>query len=1058
MKVNYIYSFLFAALFAIIRVLPGYAQAQQQPAATANLLEITGTVVSITDNTPMQGVAVRVEGVAGSFKETDAEGKFSINVPSYEVVLQVSYPGYKDFTFFAGTSALTVKMIPVGMKSNLEEVVLLNGVKRQQRFTSQAVKTLTEEHFTERPYVTMENYLYGKVAGVNVTSVNGMPGAASSVNIRGIGSVNASSQPLYIIDGMEISNVSYMTEWGSESFNTNLYNSPLITLNVNDIESVTFLKDAASKAIYGSRAGNGVVVIETAKGEKGNSKIDFIVNQGFDFKADQISMLNAEENRQYLLEMAYSQHQDAATVRGQFGQYLFNDPHSDYYQDYNNSTNWPDKVQNNAAYYGDYLFRIKGGDDVAKYSFSVGMFDKNGILKNTDMNKMSARFNLDYEVNEWMKIGTNLYFTKLSQARQVMGLSRYNPLLVAYQKTPLTTPFAKEPDGKVTPLYQDYDAFGISNPYALNQSTANEFKNNLMGGKIFAGFTFAGNYTASLSLGLHNQSSQDRLFLPQLGIAPLRDMFRISEQSYMSDLLFDGRADVNYQNKFGGIHYLNVGVGVNYLKDQMDYNFGRTFNSPGDDYTRLNQGKDTDKSASYDEQWKMIAGYLHANYILRDRYIADLSMRVDGSSRFGEDNRAAFYPALSLAWRLGEEDFMRTDWMDELKVRASVGYSGNDNVGNYTAKLMFMPANYKNLGGISLGQLANKDLIAERTLEYNLGLDVSVFNQHVNLSLDFYDRTNRNMVLPTVVALESGTPYAMMNSGRLNNRGIEVAVDGYFKTGDFNWNVGATFAYNKNKVTKMPEGTLSVISKYDEFAAMAVQGQPVGVYYGYQTNGVFATDAEAAQYTNGTGYEYDPFQGGDIRFVNQNGDVDPAGKEMIDQDDMVYLGKSMPDIVGGFHLQVSWKGFTLGGLIDAQLGREVVNGMRYKLESMKDYSNQTVATKNRWRQSGDITDMPRLSYDDPTGNSRFSDRWIEDGSFVRLRSLSLSYDFPTTWVQKIKLNKVRLFVNAENLLTYSNYLGFNPEFNHLFNDFISGIDAASVYVPRSVTFGIRIGL
>jgi TonB-linked SusC/RagA family outer membrane protein len=1044
MKRKAIYNFLLVAL------LTGWSVSS----ALAQNLAITGKVVSIDDNAPMSGVNIRVDGIAGVFEETDAEGRFSIQAPSYDVTLVFQYPGYRELHYFVGTvSELTFKMIPDARKSNLDEVVLSNGVKRQQRYVTQAVKALTEEDFTDRASGTMEGYLYGKVAGVNVTAVNGMLGAAYNVNIRGIGSITAGSQPLYIIDGMEINNLSYMTDWGSESFNTNLHTSLLVSLNVNDIESVTFLKDAAAKAVYGSRAANGVVVIETAKGEKGNSKIDFMINQGFDFKGPQFDVLNAEDNRQYLLEMALSQYGNTTDVTNRFDDYLFNNPYSDYYQDYNNATLWQKQVQNNTAYYGDYHFRIKGGDDVAKYTFSAGILDKNGILKNSSLTKINARFNLDYEVNEWMSIGTNLYFTKLDQKRLPMGFSRYNPLLTAYQKSPLTNPFAKEPDGRETPLYQDYDTFGLSNPIALvSAPSINELKNNQMGGKLFADFLFAEHFRVNLSLGLHNQSIEDRLFLPRHGIAPLRDMERISELTGTTDLIIDARAEVNYQNTFDNIHYVNVGVGGNYLVDQMEYTFGRTFNSAGDEYTRLNQGSDQDKSESGNEQWKMLAGYLRANYMLRERYIVDLTLRADGSSRFGEDKQVAFYPALGLAWRLGEEGFLRKDWLDELKVRASIGVSGNDNMGNYTSKLRFFPANYKYLGGIAMKQLANTELAPEHIREFDLGLDVSVFNQKLNFTLDFYDRTNRNLILPTILTLEQGVPFLMMNSGKLNNRGFEATLSSYLKTGDVNWNIGLTFAYNKNKVTELPGSAEYIESQHDIFTSRAIQGQPVGVYYGYQTAGVFATDADAAKWTNGSAYAYDPFRGGDVQFVNKNDD------SVIDEKDMTYLGKAMPDMIGGFQLQVSWKGITLGGWVDTQWGREVVNGMRYKLESMQDYTNQSATVKDRWRRNGDVTDMPRLAYGDPAGNSRFSDRWVEDGSFIRLRSVSLSYDLPTRWVQKIMINKLKIFVNAENLLTYSKYLGFDPEFNHLNSDFLSGIDLGSMYIPRSLTFGIRVGL
>ena len=340
------------------------------------------------------------------------------------------------------------------------------------------------------------------------------------------------------------------------------------------------------------------------------------------------------------------------------------------------------------------------------------------------------------------------------------------------------------------------------------------------------------------------------------------------------------------------------------MDDKLEYYFGSSINSGGDEYTRLDQGAFRRASNSGDERWRMIAGYMHGNYILKGRYIADMVMRADGSSRFGIDKQVAFYPALGLAWRISEEDFLRNNrLLDDLKIRGSIGFSGNDNLGNYTAHLRYLPSNYKYLGGIALNRLANTKLTAERILEYNMGLDVSLFNQRLNFNFDIYDRTNQNMVLPVMLTLEQGN-YVMMNSGKLNNRGVEATVSSYLKTGDVNWNFGISVAYNKNSVTELPKGIDMYEQSYEElFTAVASVGNAVGSYYGYRTEGVFSTDAEAATVINGDS-RYEPFRGGDVKFVDINKDG------IIDERDMTFLGKSMPDIFGGFQMQVSWKGIT----------------------------------------------------------------------------------------------------------------------------------------------------
>ena len=586
----------------------------------------------------------------------------------------------------------------------------------------------------------------------------------------------------------------------------------------------------------------------------------------------------------------------------------------------------------------------------------------------------------------------------------------------------------------------------------------NQNTSTVINGNVFFQYIVSKSLSIYTSVGLDHLNMQENVAIPLTGIAPDKDINRFSEQNLNNNNLVDGKLEAIYNKKINYRHNISAILGTQVLDNNFNSRLGRSYNATSDDFTQLDQGTVKDSLASGTSEWLMLSTYANVNYVYNDKYIVDVTMRIDGSSRFGIKNRFIGFPAVGLGWRINNEKFLRqARWIDELKLRASYGYSGNDNIGDYSGKILYEPGNYKNLGGVALDQFANEKLKPEIIEESDLGLDWSVFNQKINLTVDAYRRINTNMLLYENLPLESGYPQAFVNGGKLENQGIEVGLKIRVNTGKLLWNFGANLCYNKNKVLKLPQNTPMAVMNYNGFTAIAIEGQPLGTYYGYKTNGVFATDQEASALINGEGsngyvYKYDPFKGGDVRFVDMNNDG------IIDEKDKTFLGKSMPDYFGGINASVSYKGIVLSALFDMQMGREVVNGLRYDLESMSDYTNQTVALNQRWMQPGDITDMPRLSYGDPAGNNRFSDRWVEDGSFMRLRNVSLAYNLPDHIIKKIRLKKLQIYLSAENVLTISNYLGYDPEFNHLNSSLLSGVDYASIPLTRSFLAGLRIGL
>lgn len=1075
-----IYKYLLSGLFCSMITMPVLAQSDDDDAvqdSTATEVEavkaitVTGKVLSAADGKPLQNIGVRIQGESGS-TETAADGTFTIGATQMNAYLELTYPGYRTTTIFLnGRTNLTVHLEPTDHPSNLDVIKLTTG-DFEKRYVAQASSTINEDKLQYRAITSPEYYMQGELAGVNVTAFNGAPGAGADIVLRAKNSIYGGSKPLYIVDGMEISQFDISVSDGSII-------SPLIAISPNDIEHITFLKDAAAKAIYGSRGANGVIVIETFKGKKGSSQIDFTATLGSsDLRKSTLPMMTGDEHRQYMLEMGLSQYDgNLGDLINNFGTALFNDPsNKDVYQKYNNNTDWIKETQQK-GFYQDYHFRMRGGDDVAKYAFAVGYLDNKGIIVGTGMNRLSARFNLDYNITDKLLFGSSLAFAQINMDQTHQVNSQYNPLLLSMKKSPITTPYIQDIYGNNTPVLEDQDVFGLynlvgdgstgefnglNNPKAItNGAYSNEYLSNAISGRVFLNYTHK-DLDFNLSVGLDNRTEQTNIFIPERGFATDVDRYRTSVQGYFDNLLVDAQFSVAYAKRFNYVHDFSAKAGLQYMDNNLKYRYGRAYNNGNDNFTLVGQGT-LDSISSRSDIWRLFGAYATANYVYYDRYILNGTVRVDGSSRFGAKTKAAVFPAIAAAWRIDQENFLKDNAViNEWKLRASYGLSGNDNIGNYYAKLLYQPANYKELGGFAIKNLANEKLKPEINRELEVGMDFGLLSNKIALTVDYFNTVNSNMIVYNNVKQVSGMQGAYMNVGENTNQGLEAGLNFHFQTGAVKYDIGGTFALVKSEVTKMPSATPYIENTYGIFTARAQEGYALGSYYGFQTEGVYK-DAQdlispytgkpivngKSEYNQNT---YAPFEAGDVKFVDQNKDG------VINDKDKVFLGDPNPDFFGSVRGQIRYKGLSVSALVDYQIGRDIVNGLRYQLESQSDYANQTVAVNRRWKQAGDVTDMPRLSYGDPTGNNRFSDRWIEDGSFLRLRNVTISYDLPESWVKKAYLQKVTIFVTGENLLTWTKYTGLDPEFNSLNDGLLYGVDAGSMPVSRSYSAGIRIGL
>jgi TonB-linked SusC/RagA family outer membrane protein len=555
---------------------------------------------------------------------------------------------------------------------------------------------------------------------------------------------------------------------------------------------------------------------------------------------------------------------------------------------------------------------------------------------------------------------------------------------------------------------------------------------------------------------------RENLFIPKRGILP-DTLYNAIAQSSMGAQLqrtfsIYNDTKISYDKTFGAIHGVSAKLGLRYINNKSEEDYGRGYNSATDDQQTIGTGITALRQTGGGlGEWTWLNYYAGLDYTLRSKYFLSFNMAMDGSSRFGDatkngvtlfENKFGFFPSIGAGWLISSENFMGSvDFVEMLKLRASYGITGSDDIGNYSAKQFYVSQNLLGMQGLILGNLANASLQWETVKKLNVGLDLALLNERVSLNVDVFKNVTDNMITYEPVSSVGGIDKIVTNGGGMSNQGIEIGLNSRVLDKQFKLDLGINFATYRNEVTKLPYNEMRTY--YAGATILTTVGNPLGLFYGYQTNGVYATDEEASAYStmhaNGT---YTSFQGGDVRFVDRNGDF------IVDENDKTVIGNPNPDFTGLFSARLEWKRFALDATMTYSYGNDVYNHTRAQLEALSGYENQTYSVVNRWRTEGQVTDVPRASMGDPTGNARFSDRWIEDGSYLRLRTVSLTYTLP---VKTEKVKYVMVYGTGNNLLTFSNYLGYDPEFSASNNVLLQGIDTAVTPQYRSVMFGVRVG-
>ena len=1006
-------------------------------AVYAQNIQIKGTVVSGTDNEPLPGVNVVVKGNTSTGTITDFNGTFTLSAPA-DAILSISYIGFKSQEI-AVKGHKDIKIVLQEDSETLDEVVVVGyGVQKKSVVTASIAKVSADDLASTAP-VRMDNALKGLASGVTVTSSSGQPGAAAQIRVRGVGTIrteNGAADPLYIVDGMPL-------EGG------------LDYLNPNDIASIEVLKDAASGAVYGARAANGVILVTTKTGKIGKTKVTYDFSYGWQSAWKKRDVLNASEYALMINEGAIN-----AGIAPKFS-----DPYS-----YGQGTNWQDEVFNNNAPMMNHQVSVSGASEKVNYLFSLGFYTQDGIVggnfDRSNYERLTLRSNTQYTLfdeskeRNWLnslKVTSNLSYARIKSTNFDDNSTWGTPLGSALALSPILNVYDETEEAikaqfdkygttaEYTPVYDPRNGKLFSIPGEFGEMSNPIAKLSLPGDKHWS-HKFVANFSAELqlwdNLKFKTSYGADLSFWGYDGYRPLYYL-RSGESSTQSSAYSrkeDGTVwqleNVLMYDKSIDKHSFSVLLGQSAKKSSGSYLYGSRNNITNysrpyiDASTGLAANADRDAAGAPSVDATLASIFARASYNYDERYMLQVTVRRDGSSRFGPNNHYAVFPSFSLGWNLTNEKFMnkRPNWLTTTKIRLSWGKNGNENIGNFKYTVLTSPGNNAIFGssenvinGVKASGLANPDLKWEESEQLDFGLDFGFFNNALTFTADYYKKKTNGMLMEMNIPFYVGEAKPIGNVGKMENSGIELEAAYKFRVSDWNFRVSANASYLKNKLIEY--GNESGWENLDSFQgtgdiSRAENGKPFPFFYGYKTAGIFQNTDEVKAYKNDKGELLQPTAvPGDVRFV----DVD--GNGIIDANDRTDIGKGMPDWTFGFNLGVSWKNFDLNMMWQGTAGNDIYDAPR---RTDIATSNLPSWMLNRWTGEGTSNRIPRFVQGDNV-NWQSSDLYVYDGSYLRLKNIQLGYTLPAALTQKVFISSLRFYVAAENLFTFTKYHGFDPE-------------------------------
>ncbi|MCX6218658.1 TonB-dependent receptor [Spirosoma sp.] len=996
-------------------------------------VRITGRVTGETGE-DLPGVSVVVKGSSRG-TTTDAQGRYQLSIPTdaSAVTLVFSFVGYvSQERAVRNQTIINVQLLP-DTKALNEVVVVGYGQVKKSDLTG-AVSTVPVDEIRKVAVTSLDQALQGRAAGVQITQNSGAPGGTTSIRIRGGNSIQGDNEPLYVIDGIPFKNDGASS---GSSFNV------LSTLNPSDIESISVLKDASSTAIYGSRGSNGVVIITTKRGKAGKSTINLDTYYGIQTVRRKYPVLNGREYAQLV--------NDANTNEGRPAVYT-----QEQVNAFGEGTDWQDEIFRQAPI-ANYQLSMSGGDEKTQYAIAGGYFKQGGIIVNSDFDRYSFRINLDRKLTNKIKIGNSLTInrTVTNQARTDGDLGSAGLVTIAALQFPPILPVTN-PDGSYL-LTSPALAFTADNPVALARDNKNRNTAYRIFGNVFGDYQIIDGLSLRVLLGIDGVLQKQDSYLPRsvssgLAQGGAASIFNGQSVTWLNENL------LTYTRTFNTVHNVTALLGYTQQANRTENTQAQARNFVNDNLgsSNLGSGSVPLTPSSSIGTWGLQSYLARINYGYKDKYLLTASFRSDGSSRFGANKQYGYFPSAALAWRVSEEAFLKNNRViNDLKFRVTYGATGNqDGVGNYPAYSLLGTQNYVFGNTVSTGlgpnQIANPDLSWETTTQADMGVDVGLLNNRITLTADLYLKRTKDLLLNVTVPSTSGFSSAFKNLGKVENKGFELSISSRNLDGAFKWSTDLNFALNRNKVLDIggaPQifaGSVANIGQGLNSGIIRV-GEPLGSFFGYVTNGLYQSTDELAALTDPQARKP-----GDRKYLDINGD------KKIDDNDRTIIGRAQPKFLGGLSNTFSYKGIELTAFLQGVYGNNILNANRYELEYLNATTNQDRDMLNRWTPTNTNTDIPRASTTRPA--NRVSTRQIEDGSYLRLKNIQLAYNLPASALKTLKIQSLRVYVTAQNYLTWTSYSGYDPEVNRFGQDSRSqGFDYASYPSAKTILFGLNVG-
>lgn len=973
-----------------------------QPSSKSKEKEVRGIITDKTGE-PLIGVSVTVKGT-GKGTVTDMNGKWALSV-SEGSVLNFSYIGYSAETVKVGKS----NSYNISLSEDnqlLDEVVVIGYGSMKRKDITTAVSVVSTADIDERPIIDAAQALQGKAAGIQVVQPSGAPGEGMSIRVRGATSVQASNEPLYIVDGMPNDNIS--------------------SLSPADIESMQVLKDASSAAIYGARAANGVVLITTKRGKVGNPQVKFSAYVGLSQLGKKIDALNTEEYKDLMKELKkYSN--VAPTIPDSEKRYV----------------DWTDMFFKTGLNQ-NYQLSVSNGTDKLRYFVSGGYTNEQGIIEKASFRRYNFRANIDNQHTKWLKMALNFAYTntKGQEVNQSRSSMRAGSILSVIN----TPPFMQQWDNE-NPGQYDENAYGsrILNPLAAN-SADNITSADYLKGSLGFTFDILKGLQFKSTFGIDLSNNHWDYFLDPKSTSDGRGTKGRVEESYSRNIewLFENILTYDFSLKK---HNFSLMGGATQQHAQYNGAWLAGFDL-ADSYPNIHSISaanqiDKDACGSSASAWSLASFLGRIAYNYDSKYLLTMNFRADGSSRFAPGHRWGYFPSASAGWRVSSEKFMEPlkNVIDDMKLRIGWGMNGNQSgIGNYSylasmSASKVAPTTENLYPGLAIPpySAANTELTWEKTMQWNAGLDLTMFDSRVTLSVDAYYKKTKDLLLTVSLPDNVNLPGGITrNDGEMVNKGMEFSVSSQNLKGAFQWNTDFNISFNRNKLTKLGLNKIYYYAEMYETRESAVilkEGIPLGTFYGYVSEGV------------------DPETGNIIYSdLNKNGSLDPG--------DRTEIGCAQPDFIYGMTNTFSYAGLNLSVFLQGSQGNDIFNASRIDTEGMFDFRNQSKAVLDRWKRPGMITDIPRVGNIE---NSHNSTRFVEDGSYLRLKTVTLSYDFNKKWLKKMHLSKLQAYVTGQNLLTLTKYSGYDPEVNAYGADAVAqGVDYGTYPQSKALIFGLNV--